>query len=63
MLYDAWEKLRGTPKQVAQRTFISLVDQIFNDAGKGRYLENPYWPGPNYYDECKKFSWVEVLVD
>ena len=25
-------------------------------------LADPNWPGPNYYDDCKKFSWKEVLV-
>ena len=25
-------------------------------------LADPNWPGPNYYKDCKMFSWKEVLV-
>ena len=25
-------------------------------------LADPNWPGPNYYDDCKKFEWKQVLV-
>lgn len=26
-------------------------------------LENPDRPGPDYYSECKKFSWVDQLIE
>ena len=26
-------------------------------------FKDPNWPGPNYYDDCKKFSWKDVLVE
>ena len=24
--------------------------------------EDPKRPGPNYYDDCEKFNWVDALV-
>ena len=62
MFWTAWEKLKGMPKEDAQRSFIALTEKIYKENGKEEYLVDANWPGPKYYDDCKKFSWVEVLV-
>ena len=63
MFWNAWDKLRGMPREEGMTLFIQETDTIFAEEGKSEFLENPNWPGPKYYDDCKKFSWVEVLVE
>ena len=62
MFWNAWKKLEGMPKEDAMRAFIALTDKLYRENDVAFHLEDPGWPGPKYYDDCKKFSWVEVLV-
>jgi len=52
MFYNSWMKLKGMSKEEGQRSFIALTNKIFKENNKEQFLENPYWPGPNYYDDC-----------
>ena len=38
------------------------MHDILNDLGQENLIADPKRPGPNYYDDCKKFNWVDVLV-
>ena len=34
-----------------------LIEYEFEDV-----IQDPMRPGPNYYDDCIKFNWVDALV-
>lgn len=31
--YEAWERLRGTPQELAQRRYVTLVRELLDEAG------------------------------
>ena len=38
------------------------MKEILQDFNRMDVWEDPNRPGPNYYDGCKKFDWVDALT-
>ena len=60
--WDAWGKYKGTPMDVAQKANNKLMHELLIEKGYGHIIPDPTRPGPNYYDDCIKFNWVDALV-
>ena len=60
--WEAWESYRGTPMEVAQKACNKLMHDLLIEYNMGDKIPDPNRPGPNYYDNCKKFNWVDALV-
>ena len=43
--------------------FIASAKEVLIEQGYAEMIkEDPKRPGPNYYDDCEKFNWVDALV-
>lgn len=43
--------------------FISEASTVLIELGHEDMIKmDPKRPGPNYYDDCKQFNWVDALV-
>ena len=64
MKWDAWDKIKGVPKRICQKMFVKLAHEVLIENGYAKMIEqDPKRPGPNYYDDCIKFNWVDALID
>lgn len=61
--YNAWVKAKGMSKEAAVDQAIPIMHEIFREYGFGSIIADPNRPGPNYYKDCKKYNWIEHLVD
>ena len=61
--WNAWEEMRGAPEKTCQKMFIKLAHEVLIEYNYGFMIEqDPRRPGPDYYNDCIKFNWVDALV-
>ena len=60
--WEAWGNYKGTPMGVAQKACNELMHDVLNEFDLAYKIPDPTRPGPNYYDDCIKFNWVDALV-
>ena len=63
MKWNAYEKMKGKPKDLMYKLIIIAITDIFTESDREDLLVNPNRPGPNYYDDCKLFNWVDALKE
>ena len=62
MKWNAWKENEGVDRVIAQKATIKLLHDILREYKFESAIEDPKRPGPNYYDDCIKFNWVDALV-
>ena len=60
--WNAWDKLRGTSRIDCIKEAIPIMHEILTEYDYGYIIEDPNRPGPNYYDDCKQFKWIDHLI-
>ena len=55
--------MRGMSQETAMRILIRETDIEFAKHNKLPLLENPNRPGPDYYENCKLYNWVNDLIE
>ena len=39
-----------------------MMHTLLREYGHDDVIPDPKRPGPNYYDDCIKFNWVDALI-
>jgi len=63
MKWNAYEKMKGKSVDLMYKLIIIDITAIFTENNLEQLLVNKNRPGPNYYDDCIKFNWVDALKD
>tara|TARA_B110000285_G_C14982191_1_gene541995 strand:+ start:360 stop:806 length:447 start_codon:yes stop_codon:yes gene_type:complete len=63
MKWNAWNEYKGIGKDFAKKMFIINTAKMYIDEGLEEWLLNKRRPGSSYYKDCKKWNWVDQLVD